>query len=161
MLFTLDDAVLAGFLLCSSRAADRWDLLVADATRCAFGPPNRGRPERQLSWVDGPQPSERSDADRGVSQTRTLPPGLDARHRFVLNGVYDLPFGRGRGRAILGGWQLSGIIRVQSGFPVTVGRIINNGQSANLDNPSIDRWFNKPLDPMALLRELTQELGSE
>jgi hypothetical protein len=67
---------------------------------------------------------------------------FDAPNQFVMSGVYDLPFGRGRGHAILGGWQLSGIIRVQSGFPVTVGRIINNGQSAKLDDPSIERWFN-------------------
>ncbi len=67
---------------------------------------------------------------------------FDAPNQFVISGVYDLPFGRGRGRAIVGGWQLSGIIRMQSGFPVTVGRIINNGQSGKLDDPSIDRWFN-------------------
>lgn len=31
---------------------------------------------------------------------------------------------------------------MQSGFPVSVGRILNNGQSAKLDQPNIDRWFN-------------------
>ena len=39
---------------------------------------------------------------------------FDVRHRLVLNGVYDLPFGEGRrwlnegiGAAILGGWQIT------------------------------------------------------
>ena len=50
---------------------------------------------------------------------------------------------------------MSGIIRVQSGFPVTVGRIINNGQSAKLDDPSIDRWFNEPMDR---LTEASQQI---
>ena len=76
---------------------------------------------------------------------------FDAPNQFVLSSVYELPFGRGRAigagwnkpaEAILGGWELSGIVRTQSGFPVSVGRIINNGQSAKLDNPTIDRWFN-------------------
>jgi hypothetical protein len=76
---------------------------------------------------------------------------FDAPNQFVISAVYDLPIGRGRAfgtnwgkplNAILGGWQLSGIGRVQSGFPISVGRIVNNGQSAKLDNPTIDRWFN-------------------
>jgi hypothetical protein len=75
---------------------------------------------------------------------------FDAPNQFVLSSVYELPFGRGKAvgagwskpaDAILGGWELSGIIRVQSGFPVSVGRIINNGKSAKLDSPTIDRWF--------------------
>ena len=44
--------------------------------------------------------------------------------------------------AVVGGWDLSGIIRVQSGQPIGVGRINNNGTSAKLDNPTIDKWFN-------------------
>ena len=77
--------------------------------------------------------------------------GFDAPNQFVISAVYDLPIGHGRPYgshwsrpvdAVLGGWQLSGIGRVQSGFPIGVGRINNNGQSARLDNPTIDRWFN-------------------
>jgi hypothetical protein len=76
---------------------------------------------------------------------------FDAPNQFVLNSVYDLPFGHGRAvgpnwnkpaNFLLGGWQLSGIIRVQSGAPVNVGRIITNGQSAKISDPTIDRWFN-------------------
>jgi len=44
----------------------------------------------------------------------------DARHRLVLSGVWDLSIARGlRGpeKATFGGWQLSGMLAVQSGFP--------------------------------------------
>jgi hypothetical protein len=79
---------------------------------------------------------------------------FDAPNQFVLSSVYALPFGRGRAvgtnwskpvDTILGGWELSGILRLQSGFPLAFpagARINNTGQSAQLDNPTIDRWFN-------------------
>jgi hypothetical protein len=77
--------------------------------------------------------------------------GFDVPNQFVLSGVYELPFGHGRPvggawnkaiNSLLGGWQLSGIIRIQTGQAFGVGRANNNGQSARLDNPTIDRWFN-------------------
>jgi hypothetical protein len=80
--------------------------------------------------------------------------GFDVPNQFVLSGVYELPFGHGRPvggawkkaiNSLLGGWQLSGIIRIQSGQAFGVGRANNNGQSARLDNPTIDRWFNTSL----------------
>jgi len=76
---------------------------------------------------------------------------FDAPNQLVFSSVYQLPFGKGRRfggsvskavDTVLGGWDLSGIIRVQSGQPISVGRIVNNGTSAKLDNPTIDRWFN-------------------
>jgi hypothetical protein len=54
---------------------------------------------------------------------------FDATHQFNANWIVDLPFGRGRtfGRdtnklvdAVVGGWQLSGLFRLTSGFPVSV-----------------------------------------
>ena len=46
------------------------------------------------------------------------------------------------GMRILGGWDLSGIVRVQSGQPVTINTpAVNNGQSGKIDNPTIGRWF--------------------
>jgi hypothetical protein len=52
----------------------------------------------------------------------------DVGHRFITSGLLDLPFGRGRRFAIqnkaldliAGGWQLGGILTLQTGFPVTV-----------------------------------------
>jgi len=54
---------------------------------------------------------------------------FDATHQFNANWVADLPFGRGRAfghdmnrglDAIVGGWQLSGLFRLTSGFPISV-----------------------------------------
>jgi hypothetical protein len=48
--------------------------------------------------------------DRGLSD-------FDARHRFVVSGLYELPF---RGNQLKEGWQLSLINQSQSGNPVTL-----------------------------------------
>jgi len=54
----------------------------------------------------------------------------DTTHQFNTNWIAELPFGKGRlvGRnangfvdAVIGGWQLSGLARWTSGFPVTIG----------------------------------------
>ncbi len=67
-----------------------------------------------------PQDSFNIRAERGLAY-------YDARHRVVNTWVFDLPFGRGKpyvgsgvGAAVLGGWQASGIVTFQSGFPFTV-----------------------------------------
>ncbi len=46
--------------------------------------------------------------DRGLSD-------FDARHRFVLSGIYDLPF---KGNRLVEGWMISLIETLQSGNPV-------------------------------------------
>jgi hypothetical protein len=57
------------------------------------------------------------------------PAFFDARHNFVFSANYELPFGKGRKwasdaspvmDAVIGGWRLSGILQLRSGFPVTV-----------------------------------------
>jgi hypothetical protein len=95
--------------------------------------------------------------DRGLSF-------FDATHNFVWSGTYDLPFGKGRAfgngwtgvtNAILGGWNVSSIIALHSGFPITLqatdvsrqapragGRPNRlEGRSGKLDNPTPDRWL--------------------
>ncbi len=68
------------------------------------------------------------NAQKGVAS-------FDATHQFNANWIYELPFGRGRtfGResnrtldALIGGWQLSGLFRWTSGFPVTVDNGFSN-----------------------------------
>ena len=48
----------------------------------------------------------------------------DVPHRFVLSGIYELPFFRNSGsllmRGLLGGWQVSGVATFQSGSPLNV-----------------------------------------
>ncbi|HEY4980091.1 MAG TPA: TonB-dependent receptor [Candidatus Acidoferrum sp.] len=64
---------------------------------------------------------------RGVS-------AFDATHQFNANWILEMPFGRGRwiardvnrvADAFIGGWQLSGLFRLTSGFPISV----DNGTS--------------------------------
>ncbi|HKP36141.1 MAG TPA: hypothetical protein VJT71_04730, partial [Pyrinomonadaceae bacterium] len=69
--------------------------------------------------------------DRGNS-------AFDAKHRFAASFIYELPFLRndtGLAGRILGGWQLGGIISMQSGFPFTV----TTSSDYNLDGVSSDR----------------------
>jgi hypothetical protein len=99
-------------------------------------------------------------AERAVS-------AQDVSRRLVVSGVYDLPFGRGRQflsgmnramDAVLGGWQVNGILTLQTGTPVIITqnqnntglgspgqRPNNNGKSAAKDsgstNDRISEWF--------------------
>jgi hypothetical protein len=78
---------------------------------------------------------------------------IDFPHVFSFETVYDIPFGRGRQfgsemnpvlNAIIGGWQLNGIFRAQSGQPFDVRR---NGVRVDVigepyGNGSADRFLN-------------------
>jgi hypothetical protein len=59
----------------------------------------------------------------------------DISSRFVLSANYDLPFGRGRKmltsmnsalEAIIGGWQMNGILTLSTGTPVLITQNVNN-----------------------------------
>jgi hypothetical protein len=51
----------------------------------------------------------------------------DIAHTFNFNGIYQLPFGKGKAflntdswvNYIVGGWELSGIVQIRSGVPIT------------------------------------------
>jgi hypothetical protein len=93
------------------------------------------------------------------------PSEFDITHRFVLSGVWQLPFGMGHTignnwsrslNGVLGGWEFSPILTVQGGLPLT----INQTQAINIggerrfrpdriangtlpaDQRTVDRWFN-------------------
>ena len=88
------------------------------------------------------------------------PSGFDVRHRAVISGVYEMPWGPGRRwlteggvlGAIVGGWQLAGIATMTTGRPFTVFMQtgVNNGAPSwpnrigpgTLDNPTVDLWYN-------------------
>jgi hypothetical protein len=88
------------------------------------------------------------------------PSGFDVRHRGVVSGVWELPWGPERRwlreggllGAVVGGWQLSGIGTMTTGRPFTVFMQtgVNNGApswpnrigSGRLENPSVDLWYN-------------------
>jgi hypothetical protein len=84
----------------------------------------------------------------------------DVRHRLAVNFVVELPFGNGKkwldsgaGRAILGGWTVSGIYALRSGRPFTVNQSGNNvgvnmtglpNLVGDADGPkTFEQWFNK------------------
>jgi hypothetical protein len=56
------------------------------------------------------QDSYNPRGDRGLSD-------FDARHRFVISGLYELPF---KGNRLVEGWQVSTIVQLQSGNPVNI-----------------------------------------
>ena len=67
------------------------------------------------------------------------PGAVDARQRFVASGVWRLDYANGlrpAARAILGGWELSGILSVQSGLPYSG---LVNFDLNNDGNPFSDR----------------------
>jgi hypothetical protein len=104
-----------------------------------------------------------------LRQERALS-NFDARHRLSLSYAYDLPFGKGRAflsdaglmTSVLGGWQMNGIVTLQTGRPFTVAllpEIDNSGTgrstlgflgndrpnvtgSASLDRRTPEQWFN-------------------
>lgn len=89
----------------------------------------------------------------------------DIPHDFVTNLIWELPVGRDRsvGRdmpkaldAVIGGWQIAGIVRFGSGVPInvrapnTLGALgyavkrtnIASEDAVKLANPTPERWFN-------------------
>ena len=58
---------------------------------------------------------------------------IDVPHKITISPIVNLPFGAGRrwatsgmGAAILGGWSVSSIISIESGFPIAVASNTNN-----------------------------------
>jgi hypothetical protein len=89
----------------------------------------------------------------------------DQPHRFVTNAVYELPVGRGKQvganwngfvNAVLGNWQVNGILTISQGLPLRNFTVANNtcfcfggtqrpnstGVSPSIGSEqTIDRWF--------------------
>ena len=75
------------------------------------------------------QDSNNIRGDHGLSD-------FDARHRFVVSGLYELPFSKNQ---LVEGWQLSAIVQSQSGNPVTLlagnaGAITGGAPAANANS---------------------------
>jgi hypothetical protein len=105
-----------------------------------------------------PQNSDCIECERGLSS-------FDVRHRVVASILYDLPIGKDRRmnignpllNAVVGGWEVGGILTLQSGVPgsLTIGGVDNastsdggydrpnsTGISPYLSNPTPSRWLN-------------------
>ena len=79
-----------------------------------------------------------------------LIPSNFPRHRASVAGSYDLPFGKGRRylsnvhpvlNAIIGGWQTSHLLLINSGPFLRFGQMITDGSNPKLANPTRYRWF--------------------
>ena len=98
------------------------------------------------------QNSYNLDAQRGPSDQ-------DVPLRFVLSGIWDLPFGRGHrfvtqgwSSAIAGSWQASAVYQAQSGYPFTINLSFDNANAGTtsrpdricdgrLPNPTVQRYY--------------------
>ena len=95
-----------------------------------------------------PQKGDCAECERGLSV-------FDVRHRLVGSFLYELPFGSGRKYlsrggivdAVAGGWQLAGMMRMSSGFPLTITSGIDRSRTAHgYDRPNLIGDPNLPSD---------------
>jgi hypothetical protein len=101
-------------------------------------------------------------------------------HRFSAAGVWEIPFGRGRRfgsgshalvNGILGGWQLSGILVLRTGVPLTIGiqgDNLNTGggylqvphRLSEPNLPASERTRTRFFDTNAFVRPALYEIGN-
>jgi len=116
------------------------------------------------AWSKAIEEGESHQNSYDVRASRSVA-SYDIPHRLVISALYEVPYGRGRRYgtsapmaidAVLGGWQINGIVTVQSGTPLTISasntaglfnpvtRANWNGDNPGLDTPReerLQRWF--------------------
>jgi hypothetical protein len=89
-----------------------------------------------------------------LAPTHVISP-QDRPHRIAANGIWELPFGKGRKflpgaqgilNHLVGGWQLNVIFQYQSGAPLEFGNVLFYGDIKDIrlagDERGVTRWFN-------------------
>ncbi|MBI2688951.1 MAG: TonB-dependent receptor [Acidobacteria bacterium] len=80
--------------------------------------------------------------------------GEDRPFRFVFSSTYELPFGKGKrfgtgagpwADRLIGGWQMAGILNLQSGGVVEFGNVIYKGGDLQWDARNLNRAFDTTL----------------
>jgi Carboxypeptidase regulatory-like domain len=117
------------------------------------------------SGIRGPNTDTLFPNDNYNVQAERALSGFHTAHRFVGSALYELPVGKGKRflnqggivDVLLGGWQVSSIVTLQSGNPMNVrvggdqsntgsfaGRMNATGQPTQLPGEvrNTDRWFN-------------------
>lgn len=99
---------------------------------------------RTLEWT-AYRNAQDSDLEKTVS-------AWDTPNSLQVSAVYELPFGKGRRffsegptalRMLISGWDLSGISRIQSGWPLPLGSsTVPTGAKVTYDGQNLSRWFN-------------------
>ncbi len=133
-----------------TQASRDLSLQIAYTFSKAMDPVNQGGGIGDMNNVSNPYDRSYDDG----------PSPLDRRHIFIANFVYDLPILRGNSgtrlmRATLGGWQVSGIILAETGFPLNItqgGTLGSNGLANGTNRPDVKgsvsfphtwgQWFN-------------------
>jgi hypothetical protein len=106
------------------------------------------------SYTYGHSTDFASDNESGITNAYDLqynhgPSDYDVRHTFTSSWVYEVPWAHEK---LYGGWQISGIMLVRGGLPLTItqtqgvqstgtGNRPNRICDGNSDNPTIDRWY--------------------
>lgn len=92
---------------------------------------------------------------------------FDVRHRFTYNFVYELPELNNRGRLlqyVLGGWEIAGTGKFNTGQPFTVNTIYDVNQDGNptdrLNNKDFIKVTNSRRQPLTLTTKDSNSLAS-
>lgn len=93
--------------------------------------------------------------------------GEDRPFRFVFSSTYELPFGKGKkfGNSVgawtdraIGGWQMAGILNLQSGSPVEWGNVIYFGGNLQWDARNLARAFDTTRFETVAARQLDRNV---
>jgi hypothetical protein len=116
------------------------------------------------TWQRTLDDNEGDEATTTIQNTNCIPcdygPGYDsASQRFVVSGVWDLPFGVGKRLGnhrgildeVIGGWKASGVYGYQTGFPFTVTSPVDYSNSLS-GYPLPDRVCNGNNGPHTILQ---------
>jgi hypothetical protein len=109
------------------------------------------------AYTYGKSMSEFSGTGSGTQNPRNAradygPVSFDRTQMLNFSYVYDLPVFKGRKDLVgkgLGGWTVSGLTTIDSGFPITMGVTGNTGLASRPDcvgnangSKTLDQWFN-------------------
>ncbi|MCP5116435.1 MAG: hypothetical protein GY953_36860, partial [bacterium] len=112
--------------------------------------------EGSYTWAKHIDTNRRHQNTYDVAASRALSENNIA-HRFVMGTVYELPFGRGRqfgadasgiSQALLGGWQVNGIITYQTGTPLRLTASNTSGVFGYMTVPSNNGRSGKKTGPV-------------
>lgn len=89
--------------------------------------------------------------DRGLNYTASP---FDVRHSFKVNAIYELPFGKGKtffgnsnrlADALVGGWSLIPVLRIQSGTPINFGNVNLVGMTRKELQKAVSVYYSQTL----------------
>jgi hypothetical protein len=125
----LDTSTTGSFIVTNDGSSYYDALQVEFRRRMSSGVSVQGSYTFSKSLADGATNSSTSSAQPNTLRNLSLdkgPSGFDLRHQFKANYLYELPFGPGKRflasggafkRKATEGWELAGVMRVQSGSP--------------------------------------------